>query len=125
MISQVYSEEKLKSILIPSEEWQPSPTVEDRDAWQNLSSQIRQVHVARGDSALDYQWPTLPATRFLDFARHGNRSRYQNLCFARRNTLVDLVIAECIDGQGRFLDDITERYLGHLRRILLGSSGTY
>jgi len=107
MISQVYSEEKLKSILIPSEEWQPFPTVEDRDAWQNLSSQIRQVHVARGDSALDYQWPTLPATRFLDFARHGNRSRYQNLCFARRNTLVDLVIAECIDGQERFLDDIT------------------
>ena len=88
MISQVYSEEKLKSILIPSEEWQPFPTVEDRDAWQDLSSQIRQVHVARGESALDYQWPTLPATRFLDFAR--------------RNTLVDLVIAECIDGQGRF-----------------------
>ena len=46
-ISQVYSEEKLKSILIPSKEWQPFPTAKDRDAWPNLSRQIRQVHKSK------------------------------------------------------------------------------
>ncbi|HIE26210.1 TPA: heparinase, partial [Candidatus Poribacteria bacterium] len=38
--------------------------------------------------------------------RDGNRDRYQSVSFERRRILVNLVIAECMEGKGRFLDDI-------------------
>jgi hypothetical protein len=48
----------------------------------------------------------LPASLFLQFARNGNRSNYQDVRTARRNTLQNLIIAECLENKGRFLDDI-------------------
>lgn len=48
----------------------------------------------------------LPATTFLQFARDGNRSNFEKISFERRTNLLNLVIAECAEGSGRFLDDI-------------------
>ena len=62
--------------------------------------------LARGEAALAAEWPALPATLFLEFAREGNRSRFQASYFRRRNLLCDLVLAECVEGQGQFLDGI-------------------
>ncbi len=106
MLSQRYPERTLRSILIAREAWQPYPTAEERDSWQNLPESVRKVHVDRGARALNFEWPSLPAIRFLDYARNGDRDRYQHLSFTRRNTLANLVIAECLEHRGRFLDDI-------------------
>jgi hypothetical protein len=106
MLSDRYSTETLEKILISRDAWHPFPTIEERDAWQGLPASVRDVHLARGAAALDYAWPALPATLFLEYARVGNRSRYQAVRYARRWTLRDLVVAECMEGQGRFLDDI-------------------
>ncbi len=51
-------------------------------------------------------WPPLPATLYADFQRNGNRSRYEEQYFARRHALTELVIGECVEGTGRFLDQI-------------------
>jgi len=51
-------------------------------------------------------WPALPAAVFLDFSRNGNRSRYEGPHFERREALIQLVMGECVEGNGRFLDDI-------------------
>ncbi len=106
MLSDRYSLETLKQILLSRDAWHPFPTIDDRDAWQALPASLREAHLARGEAALGYAWPALPATLFLGYARMGNRSRYQNVRYARRRTLRDLVVAECMEGQGRFLDDI-------------------
>ena len=42
----------------------------------------------------------------MEFGRNGNRSRYETLYFKRRNVLALLVLAECIEFKGRFIDDI-------------------
>ena len=42
----------------------------------------------------------------MDFARTGNRRRYEGPYFERRSALGRLVLAECVEGSGRFLDDI-------------------
>jgi len=46
------------------------------------------------------------ATLFLEYAREGNRSRYEQVHFERRYALTNLLVAECVEGKGRFLDDI-------------------
>jgi len=44
----------------------------------------------------------------LDYPRHGNRTTYQDPLFRRRSRLQELVLAECVEGHGRFLDAITD-----------------
>ncbi|MYF72484.1 MAG: heparinase, partial [Gemmatimonadetes bacterium] len=107
MLSQKYSEDVLKDILIPRDDWQPFPTALTRYAWDALPDAVRQAQIARGEDRLNFDWPGVPAVRFLDYARNGNRSRYESLSFGRRTALSDLVLAECVEGKGRFLDDIT------------------
>jgi hypothetical protein len=50
--------------------------------------------------------PGLPATLYLEFRRNGNRSRYQDVWFLRPAMLGGLALAECVQGEGRFLDPL-------------------
>lgn len=106
MLSQRYPLNQLRSLLIPRTDWQPYPTIAERAAWEALPALLRNAAVMGGEALLDYEWPALPATLFLQFARNGNRRNYEIPHFERRGRLNELVIAECIENQGRFLDDI-------------------
>ena len=105
MLSELYGS-RAGDILISQADWHPYPTVEDRDDWMGLREAVKKAHLQAGEAALGFEWPALPAALFLEYARMGNRSNYQNVRNVRRNTLRDLVVAECLEGEGRFLDDI-------------------
>ena len=106
LLGDAFSQEELKKILLSRDKWHPFPTVQDREAWEELPQEVREYLIKEGEAGLSYRWPALPATLFLDFVRTGNRSRYQKASFDRREMLADLVMAECVEGKGRFLDDI-------------------
>ena len=106
MLSQIYSEEELKKILIPRNAWRPFPKADEHDLWNNIPENIRKAHIRRGEEFIDYEWQTILATRLMDYVRTGDREKHQRVSFGRRHALVDLVIAECMENQGRFLDDI-------------------
>ena len=105
MLSQRFGVVRLEHLLKSRQDWHPFPRVDERAAWEGIPAALRQSLIEAGRERLDFAWPHLPATRFLDYARVGNRSRYQDLCFTRRDVLADLVLAECAEGEGRFLDD--------------------
>ncbi len=106
-LGQLYPQEKVQRVLLSRDQWRPWPTCSERQGWEGLPSEVHQDLIANGEEYLGYDWPPLPATLFLEFARNGNRSRYEAPHFARRRGLTALVIAECVEGKGRFLDDIT------------------
>jgi len=93
-------------VLLPREAWHPYPTVEDREAWEMLPRSVREAYLEQGEEAMASPWSLLLATSYLEYARVGNRSRFQDLYFSRRGMLGSLVLAECFEGQGRFLDEI-------------------
>jgi hypothetical protein len=97
---------QLPDLLPAPGAWRPFPTISERAGWLALPAEVRKALIQRGEAALDYAWPMLPASLFLEFARMGNRSNYERLHFDRRHTLAALVMAECAESQGRFLDDI-------------------
>src|SRR5512135_3323826 len=99
-------EASLAKLLLPVETYHPFPTASERAGWEGLAEPVRQAAVAQAEELLGYQWPALPATLFLEFHRTGNRSHFEGPYFARRRALAKLVLAECVEGQGRFLDDI-------------------
>ncbi len=102
MLSQRYAPETLN--LVSKTDWHPYPTAQERTFWDALPDPVRQAYIRGGEEALTYTWPSLPATLFLEVARIGNRVNYETLNFERRRKLLDLVLAECVEGQGRFVD---------------------
>ncbi|OGG50266.1 MAG: hypothetical protein A3F84_18055 [Candidatus Handelsmanbacteria bacterium RIFCSPLOWO2_12_FULL_64_10] len=106
MLTERYPLETLKKSLLPRERWRPYPTASDRAPYEALPASVRQAYLARGEEALRFPWPILPATLFLDYARTGNRTRFQDARNARRDALRDLVLAECVEGKARFVDQI-------------------
>ena len=78
----------------------------DRAFWKSFSEAISASLIADGEGFLGFEYPSLPASLYMDFSRTGNRSRFETPYFERRRTLNALVLAECVCGSGRFLDDI-------------------
>ncbi len=96
----------VRETLLPVGDWVPFPTVADRAAWDTLPQEERVRLIGAAEARLGLAWSELPASLFLDFARDGDRRRYEERHFARRYALAELVLGECAEGAGRFLDDI-------------------
>lgn len=82
------------------------PSATDRKAWSLLDEEWKNASVALGEKYLHFSYPSLSASDFMDFTRTGNRVRYENKFFAKRHALNALVLAECVENKGRFMDDI-------------------
>ena len=106
MLSQRYPREMLERALVPRSEWHPFPTIDDRAAWEGLPQSVRAAYLAQGELAQGEEWPVLLAVRYLDYSRDGNRTRFSTPRSKRRAMLAALTVAECIENQGRFLDDV-------------------
>ena len=106
LLSGAWPAAKLSQALLPRERWQPFPSITDRAAWEKVPADARRAVLVAGERGLAGAWPVLPATLFLEYARIGNRSNYEGVRSGRRNRLRELVVAECFEAQGRFLDEI-------------------
>lgn len=82
------------------------PTITNRVAWENLDESWKKETISLGEKYLNFEYPYVCATDFLDFTRTGNRIRYEDKFFSKRLALNALVLAECVENEGRFLDDI-------------------
>ncbi len=92
--------------LLPA--WKPYPTAAEREPWTNLPAATRAAIVKEGDSVLGQPYAPLPASLFLEYARTGNRAHWETVQFGRRAHLRSAVLAECVEGKGRFVDDIAD-----------------
>jgi hypothetical protein len=107
-LSGAYPLEKLGAMLVARSQWRPYPPGSDRPGWAKLPEDVRQALIREGLEQRDTEWPPLPATWFLDYVRTGDRARADSARARRRNKLRALVVAECAEGQGRFLDAIAD-----------------
>lgn len=106
LLSGTYTPERLKEIIILTEDWHPFPKASEHNEWQKLPEKARSAHILQAEKYLNCDWETPKASVFLEYVRNGNRSNYQRISYARRTKLAELVIGECIEGNGRFMDDI-------------------
>ncbi|MFM1851077.1 MAG: hypothetical protein RIS54_761 [Verrucomicrobiota bacterium] len=94
--------------LLPTANWRRYPAARDRAAWEQIPAATRAALIATGEERAAEDWEHLKATLILDYARKGDRRSYQDPHFRRRTRLHDLVLAECAEGRGRFLDAIAD-----------------
>jgi len=94
----------LGKVMIPDDSWNTIPVYKSREFWENIPSNIRQEYIKRADGYLDYDWPVVKATDYLEFIRSGDRR--QSVYAACSNALISLVMGELVEGKGRFIDQI-------------------
>ncbi len=103
-LAETFPPHELARVLLPVEGWKPFPAHADRASWGSLPAAVQARLVEMGEQALTNAFPPLPATLYLEYARVGDRSRFQKDYFARREMMRSLAVAECVEAKGRFLD---------------------
>ncbi len=101
--------EEIRDVLEQAPPFHPYPTWEERDRW-HLSEFKQVLEAIVGQAEQMLKEPLLPAlaTDYLSFARTGSRDHWSKVFKQRTNRLDTFVMAECIEGKGRFLDTILD-----------------
>ena len=82
------------------------PSATDRTAWHSLDAEGRREIEKTAEQFLQFPYPYLTATDFLEFSRTGNRVRYETRLFSKRLALSAQVLGECVRYDDRYMDDI-------------------
>ncbi|WP_020527734.1 heparinase II/III domain-containing protein [Flexithrix dorotheae] len=80
------------------------PTYHNREFWEKVPLSIKKQYIENASGYLDYDWPVVKATDYLEIIRSGGRN--QQAFAAPRTALLALVMGELIEGKGRFIDQI-------------------
>ena len=89
-------------------DYRPFPPAKERTAWQGLPLRAKQRFLQAGEAALQTPIAPLPLSLWLDFTHTGRRTPWETAYFSRRARLCALVCAECMEHEGRFLDEIAD-----------------
>ncbi|MBQ7616144.1 MAG: heparinase II/III family protein [Butyrivibrio sp.] len=84
------------------------PDISDRKAYEGLSEDLKKEILSGGERAKKAPWSQIFLSDYLEFAKNGNRERFETLYFLRREKLCSLVLAECVENSGRFIPDILD-----------------
>lgn len=107
-----YNPIDIEAALRATEPRPPFPPAGDRDGWtairRTIGEEKAMAIIARGEEAARTPIPSLPATLWLEFQRTGRREGFQEPRSARRAMMTHLALAECLEGQGRFLDPLLD-----------------
>jgi hypothetical protein len=106
LFSSTFTTEVLSRSLISASDWRPYPKASEREAWQQVYKEVADTAIAHAEKIDGTAWESLPAAVFLEYKRTGNRAHFERYYFTRRTRLLDLVLGECVEGKGRFLDEI-------------------
>ena len=104
-LTSTYALEDVTAALASRDAFRPYPRAGE-PGWDRVPEKVRDAHIQAAEAYLDQPWKPLPATVFLEYVRTGNRSNFQDLSFGRRERLATLVLAEAMENQGRFMDEI-------------------
>lgn len=106
MISEKFSNILQEQHVIGREQFHLFPVAADRAFWEDVPVEVRQSLIQQGEKYINYEWPIISASMQLMFSRTGSLDLCDETYLKRRTALGTLVVSECIEGTGRFLDDI-------------------
>ncbi|WP_374628354.1 heparinase II/III family protein [Pannonibacter indicus] len=100
--------ERLKDLPDSLGDFVPDRVTGEADGWAGVPQRDRMRLLEAGEAALARPWPVLLASGYRQYCTAGDRAAFEALYFDRRLKLNDLVLAEKVEGQGRFLDAIID-----------------
>lgn len=92
--------------IVNNKGWITFPKYDNREAWGKINPELRAQYIKKAEKYLDYNWPTIPASSYLDFVRTGDRNIMQKPYRERVAAFESLVMGELMEGKKRFIDQI-------------------
>ena len=97
----------LSSMLMKAQAFfMPFPKAGDKYWQKQVPVAMRNDYIRLGNLYQKKPWNAIPAETFAEFRTNGNRTRYEEASFGIRKQFVCLVMAEIMQGRGRFLPSI-------------------
>lgn len=98
----VYSAEELKNLI---QAFRPFPVWAERERWRRVDDAVKKAVLEAAEPFLTVEWTIDRVTERLDYFTTGKRCpKYSNRCQA----LVCMTLAECVEGNGRYLRQIAD-----------------
>src|SRR5690625_7802316 len=79
------------------------PDYKDRAFWENLPGKIQADYIKKAEQYLDYDWPVVKATDYMEIIRSGDRR--QKVYSKHRDALTALIMDELVYDEGLFMYD--------------------
>jgi hypothetical protein len=83
------------------------PVFSDRKTWVGLDENLREHIISDAEGLVGYNWPRFLATDYMEYYKEGSRKSWDRVFKKVFDPLTKLTMAECVEGKGRFLDDIS------------------
>ncbi len=84
----------------------PYPKCSDRASWKKLPKEVTEELIREADALSPCTYPVITASDYMEFSKNGNRTNFEDLYFTRRRALCTLIMGECAENKGRFMEDI-------------------
>jgi len=84
----------------------PFPKASDKYWRKEVPVQMRNDYIRLGNLYVGKPWDAIPNSMFAEFRANGNRTHYEAASFGIRKQFACLVMAEIMQGKGRFLPSI-------------------
>ena len=105
ILAQKYPLAEIKQSLVAQPNYKPYPKTPAE--WQAaVPDSILQNIVKAGEENLNYEFKPISASIAMDFVRSGDRERHSSISFDKRSKLLELAVAESVEGKGRFVEAI-------------------
>ena len=88
--------------IVSAKEFLPFPKPNERKSWEGINSELREYIVSEATKHTGRKWNNSVAMDYINYFR--NERLYDN--HSDRNILLNFICAECIENQGRFIEDI-------------------
>ncbi|TDB67911.1 heparinase II/III domain-containing protein [Arundinibacter roseus] len=105
ILAQKYSLDQVKQSLTAREDYKPYPATAAEWRAAVPDSIIKKI-IQTGEQRLSYVFEPISASVSLDYVRSGDRERHSGISFDKRNTLMELLLAESMEDKGRFTEAI-------------------
>ena len=105
---EVMSAEEILRRLNEKERVYDFPRASERAFWEHLPEDKKSALLDLAETAQTSEIPCLKAKDYMKYFREGNRIDFETPYFRRRHQLTDLVLGECVEYKGCFLDDVAE-----------------
>ena len=106
MIFEQFNGIPVKDLFVMPHEFHPFPRYEERAAWEAVSQETKQKFIMEAEATIDYVWPITPMHVYRAYEQTGDFYQHWLSFVGKRNALGVFLFAECLEGEGRFLDQI-------------------
>ena len=106
ILQETFKDVDIAPTLVMDQSWVPYPVYSDRDGWGDLVGEFSTALINLGEQSLSYEWKDITDDDYLAYNVSGDRNVMEDKLHGNSGTLGRLLIAELVEGKGRFIDDI-------------------